>query len=98
MAVMAAGPEGGAPTIEVTAVRRSLTLGALVFIMFFTVSGGAYGLEDLVGSSGAGLALLLIVLTPIVWSLPTAVMVAELATAMPVEGGYYFWVKKAMGP
>ena len=25
-------------------------------------------------------------------------MVAELATAMPVEGGFYFWVKKALGP
>ena len=25
-------------------------------------------------------------------------MVAELATAMPVEGGYYYWVKRALGP
>lgn len=25
-------------------------------------------------------------------------MTAELATAMPVEGGYYFWVKRALGP
>ena len=102
MAVTAAepggGPGGGAPTVEVVHVKRALTLGALVFIMFFTVSGGAYGLEDLVGSSGAGLALLLLVLTPIFWSLPTALMVAELATAMPVEGGFYYWVKKAMGP
>ena len=84
------------PNVQV--IKRSLTLGALVFIMFFTVSGGAYGLEDLVGSSGAGLAILLIVLTPIFWSLPTALMVAELGTAMPVEGGYYFWVKRALGP
>ena len=66
--------------------------------MFFTVSGGAYGLEDVVGSSGAGMAILLIVLTPLFWSLPTALMVAELATAMPVEGGFYFWVKRALGP
>jgi amino acid transporter len=102
LAVIAAAPGGGSggrtPTIEVTHVKRSLTLSALVFIMFFTVSGGAYGLEDLVGSSGAGLALLLLVLTPIFFSLPTALMVAELATAMPVEGGFYYWVKKAMGP
>jgi amino acid transporter len=84
--------------VDVAVVKRSLGLGALVFIMFFTVSGGAYGLEDVVGSSGAGLGLLLIVLTPIFWSLPAALMVAELATAMPVEGGFYFWVKRALGP
>jgi amino acid transporter len=83
---------------EVRVVKRSLTLGALVFIMFFTVSGGAYGLEDVVGESGAGMGLVLIILTPLFWSLPAALMVAELATAMPVEGGYYYWVKRSMGP
>jgi amino acid transporter len=65
--------------------------------MFFTVSGGAYGLEDVVGSSGAGIGVLLILVTPIVSSVPAALMVAELATAMPVEGGYYYWVKRSMG-
>ena len=77
---------------------RKLTLLPLVMVMFFTVSGGAYGLEDLVGSSGPGMALVLIVVTPLIWSLPTALMVAELSTAMPVPGGYYAWVKRALGP
>lgn len=77
---------------------RKLTLLPLVMVMFFTVSGGAYGLEDLVGSSGPGMALLLIIVTPVIWSLPTALMVAELSTAMPVPGGYYAWVKRALGP
>jgi amino acid transporter len=90
--------EAGPPPPEVRVVPRTLALGSLVFIMFFTVSGGAYGLEDVVGSSGAGMGLILIIITPIIWSLPTALMVAELATAMPVQGGYYYWVKKAMGP
>jgi amino acid transporter len=93
---IAVSGERPAPNVQV--IKRSLALGALVFIMFFTVSGGAYGLEDVVGSSGAGMAILLIILTPIFWSLPTALMVAELATAMPVEGGFYFWVKRALGP
>jgi amino acid transporter len=86
------------PEVEVRHVPRTLGLGALVFIMFFTVSGGAYGLEDTIGESGAGMGLLLIVVTPIIWSLPAALMVAELATAMPVEGGYYYWVKRGLGP
>lgn len=84
--------------VPVRIIQRKLTLLPLVMVMFFTVSGGAYGLEDLIGSSGPGMALVLIVLTPIIWSLPAALMVAELSTAMPVKGGYYAWVKKAMGP
>jgi amino acid transporter len=91
-------PEPARPAVQVTQVRRSLTLTALVFIMFFTVSGGAYGLEDTIGESGAGIGLLLILVTPVIWAVPAALMVAELATAMPVEGGYYYWVKKALGP
>lgn len=84
--------------MEVRVVRRTLGLGALVFIMFFTVSGGAYGLEDTVGEAGAGMGLLLILITPVIWAVPSALMVAELATAMPIEGGYYHWVKIALGP
>lgn len=87
-----------ASDISVRVIRRQLTLLPLVMIMFFTVSGGAYGLEDLIGSSGPGMGLLLILLTPLIWSLPTALMVAELSTAMPVQGGYYAWVKRALGP
>jgi amino acid transporter len=79
-------------------MRRKLPLLSLVMVFFFTVSGGAYGLEDLVGASGPGMALLLIVLTPLIWSLPIALMATELTTAIPVEGGYYVWVKKALGP
>ena len=98
MAATTADVGPGPPRPEVRVVPRTLTLGALVFIMFFTVSGGAYGLEDVIGSSAAGMGLILIILTPIIWSVPSALMVAELATAMPVQGGYYYWVKKAMGP
>jgi amino acid transporter len=41
---------------------------------------------------------LLVLLTPIIWSLPTGLMVAELSSAIPADGGYYVWVRRAMGP
>ncbi len=69
----------------------------LVMIFFFTISGGAYGLEDVVGFSGPGMALVLIVVTPLIWSLPVALMSSELSAAIPVVGGYYAWVKKGLG-
>ena len=44
------------------------------------------------------LALLLILITPIIFSLPNMLMVRELNSMMPAEGGYYHWVKQAFGP
>jgi amino acid transporter len=66
--------------------------------MYCLVSGGPYGLEPLIGSVGVSLGLVLILLIPIVWALPTALMTAELSAAIPEEGGYYIWVKRALGP
>ena len=80
-------------------VRRSaaLRLGPLVAVMFFTVSGGPFGLEGLVGSVGPGVALLLLVATPLLYSVPETLLIGELASMLPAEGGYYQWVKRAFG-
>jgi amino acid transporter len=64
---------------------------------FFMVSGGAYGTEDIIGGAGFARGIFVLALTPILWSLPTALMIGELASALPAEGGYYAWVRRAMG-
>ncbi len=74
-----------------------LGLWPLVIATFFMVSGGTYGTEDIVQGAGYGRAILILLLTPIVWSLPTALMLGELSSALPAEGGYYAWVRRAMG-
>jgi len=74
-----------------------LTLWPLVAATFFMVSGGTYGTEDVVHGAGYGRAVLILLLTPILWSLPTAFMIGELSSALPQEGGYYAWVRRAMG-
>jgi amino acid transporter len=61
------------------------------------VSGGTYGTEDIVHGAGYGRAILILLLTPILWSLPTAFMIGELSSALPFEGGYYAWVRRGMG-
>jgi amino acid transporter len=75
-----------------------LTLWPLIAATFFMVCGGAYGTEDIVHGAGYGRALVILALTPLVWSLPTAFMVGELASALPDEGGYYAWVRRGLGP
>jgi amino acid transporter len=62
------------------------------------VAGGPYGLEDLVHDAGYRTAILLLLITPFLWSFPVTLMVSELTTALPEDGGYYVWVRRAMGP
>ena len=87
----------GNASVEAPSPSKKLGLGAVVGIIFFTVSGGAYGLEVLVGTVGAFWALVLVILLPIFWAVPIGLMVAELASAIPENGGYYIWVKRACG-
>jgi len=86
------------PTVVPTRKRFvRLTLWPLVAATFFMVSGGTYGIEDIVHGAGYGRAILFLVLTPLLWSLPAAFMIGELSSALPEEGGYYAWVRRAMG-
>ncbi len=81
---------------QIKTTPRLSRLG-LTCVIFFTVSGGAYGLEPLVGSLNPGWAVALILITPVLWCLPIAWMVSELSSALPAEGGYYTWVREGLG-
>jgi len=76
---------------------RISTLG-LVAATFFIVSGGPYGLEEIVLGHGYRGAIVLLLVVPLLWSLPVALMVGELGASLPATGGYYVWVRRAMGP
>ncbi len=66
--------------------------------MYFSTSGGPYTTETLVHSVGPGVALLMLLVVPLVWSVPEVLIVGELASMLPEEGGYYRWVMRAFGP
>jgi amino acid transporter len=84
--------------VTAPSLRRELGLLSLAAVVFFNVSGGPYGVEDAASAFGPGLTLLLLALTPLLWSLPVSLAMAELAAAMPDEGGYVTWVRRAFGP
>jgi len=79
-------------------MNKKLGLLPLVAATFFMVSGGPYGIEGLVQQAGYVGAIATLVLIPLIWSLPTGLMVGELASAIPAEGGFYVWVRRALGP
>src|ERR1700690_606963 len=76
---------------------RKMTLLPLIAAIYFLVSGGPFGLEDIVSKSGYTGAILILLITPVIWAVPTALMVSELSSALPDQGGYYVWVTRGMG-
>jgi amino acid transporter len=91
---------GAVPTgvvVPPRAAARKMTLVPLIAATYFLVAGGPFGLEDIVSKAGYAGAILILSITPLLWSLPTALMVSELASALPSDGGYYVWVTRALG-
>ena len=78
--------------------HNKLLLLPLIAATFFMVSGGPYGMEDILGGAGFGWAIVILLVVPLIWSLPTALMIGELAAAIPDEGGFYIWVRRGLGP
>src|SRR5882757_9663194 len=65
--------------------------------MFSYCTGGPFGLEDMVTTSGPGMTLIFLLVIPFFWCIPVSLVSAELTTAMPVEGGFYRWVRVGFG-
>jgi amino acid transporter len=76
---------------------RKAGLLPLVFVMYAYTTAGPFGLEDQVTTSGPGLTLLYHLFIPFFWCIPVSLVAAELTTAIPVEGGFYRWVRAGFG-
>jgi amino acid transporter len=68
-----------------------------VFVMFAYTTGGPFGMEEMVTTSGPGMTLLYLLVIPFFWCIPVSLVAAELTTAVPVEGGFYRWVRASYG-
>jgi amino acid transporter len=78
------------------AIRKAALL-PFVFVMYAYTTAGPFGLEDQVTTSGPGLTLLYHLIIPLFWCIPVSLVAAELTTAIPVEGGFYRWVRAGFG-
>lgn len=66
-------------------------------LVFFTVSGGPFGIEESVRSAGFFVSIMGFILMPLVWSLPEALITAELGTTYPDASGGVAWIEEAFG-
>jgi amino acid transporter len=83
-------------SVGVPQIIRKISVLPLAAVIFFTVSGGPYGLEPLISYAGS-YAIPLLLIIPLLWDIPMILVVLELNSMMPVEGGYYEWVKRGLG-
>ncbi|KAM0917015.1 hypothetical protein ACQ4PT_009764 [Festuca glaucescens] len=77
---------------------RKLSMVPLIFIILYEVSGGPFGIEDTVGAAGPLLAIVGFLVLPVIWSIPEALITAELGTMFPENSGFVVWVASALGP
>lgn len=95
-------PAAGAQPRAVPGPRPALRrgLGPLALLATMTILQGAapYGTEEVIPMAGPGLALLVMAGMAVFWALPYVLVVAELVSAMPDEGGIYRWLRAGMGP
>lgn len=78
--------------------RRVLGVSALVAVTFFNVSGGPVGAESIFAAGGPALGIIGLLVFPWLWAVPVSLIVAELSSSMPTDGGYTVWVTQAFGP
>lgn len=77
--------------------RVRMRLITAVVVVFTLTCSGSFGMEDVVSASGPGFTLLMIIVLPIVWSVPLAFVSSELGAMIPEAGGLYRWIRRAMG-
>lgn len=69
----------------------------LAMIVFYNVSGGPFGVEESIRSAGFFVSILGFLVMPLVWSIPEALVTAELGAAYPEASGGVAWVEEAFG-
>ena len=101
----AAGPDGEnavapgtSPGPSPAKKRRVLGICSLVAIMYSTVSGGPIGSETVISIAGPLPGLIGLVAFPIFYTMPLALVTAELCTLYPDNGGFVVWTRAAFGP
>jgi amino acid transporter/MFS family permease len=94
--------EGGGTGMRETMIpsvdsRKPLGFLGVVFLLFFNVSGGPFGAETVISNCGPLIGLCTLAAFGLLYSVPHALVVAELTSCFPSNGGYGVWAQMAFG-
>lgn len=77
--------------------KKKIKLLPVIFLMYMFISGGSWGLEDMIGGAGPGISLIILLILPIIWAYPYGLICTELGAKYTEESGFYGWVRRALG-
>eukprot|EP00547_Thalassionema_nitzschioides_P004266 CAMPEP_0194220450 /NCGR_PEP_ID=MMETSP0156-20130528/28394_1 /TAXON_ID=33649 /ORGANISM="Thalassionema nitzschioides, Strain L26-B" /LENGTH=583 /DNA_ID=CAMNT_0038950491 /DNA_START=436 /DNA_END=2187 /DNA_ORIENTATION=- len=75
----------------------ALKLWPLAILIFYNVSGGPFGIEASIRAGGNFYAIVGFLVFPLVWSVPEALVTAELGSTFRDASGGVAWVEEAFG-
>lgn len=76
--------------------RPHIGLLGVTILAFFSVSGGPFGLEVAVAAGGPARTLATLLLFTVFSAIPSALMTAEMSSALPGRGGFVQWVDRGL--
>lgn len=77
--------------------KKKVKLVPLVFMMYMFISGGAFGIEDMIGYAGPGITFVMLLVLPVVWAYPYGLICTEMGAKYTEDSGMYGWIKRALG-
>jgi amino acid transporter len=80
-----------------TAKMHQVGFLPLLALFYGYTAGGPFGYEEIFSSSGPGMSIIFFVVVPFFWCIPISLAAAEMNSILPVEGGFYRWVRAAFG-
>jgi amino acid transporter len=79
------------------AQMRQIGFLPLLALFYGYTAGGPFGYEEIFQQSGPGMSLVFLTFVPFLWSIPISFAAAEMNSILPVQGGFYRWVRAAFG-
>lgn len=76
----------------------SISLLGLATLAFFSVSGGPFGIEVALAAGGPARTVQALLTLTLLSALPSAMMTAELSSALPGRAGAVYWVERGLSP
>lgn len=89
---------GGAEPLPDDGDYSKMSFVGLFFMGFFWVCGGPYGGEGLIQLAPTGVIFSVYLASQFLYAMPIALINAELAVAIPEDGGIVVWTQRAFGP
>ena len=83
--------------IPASPCRNQIGFLPLLALFYAYSAGGPFGYEKLFQSSGPGMALVFVTILPFFMGIPMSFASAEMNSILPVQGGFYRWVRAAFG-